>query len=350
MFTDTDSILSAAARMGMAHNNGAGGEFILVGTEAQLTRFAQELGSLEGLQHALLNPPPVVRDENGYWSNPALPVTDESVRMKPLAQALGLELTWVDAENQANDATMEAMSHAGTISAWTPTSPEGNGWVPLSIHDTEDGPVAMYVRRPTSAGGPPSDEQLAKRQQLINETMDLVHAYADAAVGWERKSTAGNARAQVDAAGALRLHVERIASKLMFATRRVHGISEDDFLRAHALEELCQLGYRIEGDRLIPPENLHELMAAAKHPLALQALKDQPQVIGVDLATGPDCSAFLLSDAARARLFETLESAKNGLEWYRDALPAADSVADDEMHAAIDEALALLSVPQGDPT
>lgn len=75
---------------------------------------------------------------------------------------------------------------------------------------------------------------------------------------------------------------------------------------------------------------------------------DQPQVIGVDLATGPDITAHILSKGAREKLIETLEAARNGLKWYRDALPAADSGADEEMHAAIDEALALLGAAEGD--
>jgi hypothetical protein len=221
LITDTDSILSAAARMGMAHNSGADGQFILVGTEAELKRFAHEVASLEGLHDALLNPPTVVRDEAGYWMNPALPVTDESIRMKPLAEALGLELTWVDAEDQVDEATMESFADTGTICAWTPTPPAGDGWVPLSIHDTDDGPVAMYVRRPTPRDLPPSDEHLAKREQLVTETMTLAHALVDASVEWERTPKPGLARVQVDAAGALRLQVERLASKVMFSANGV---------------------------------------------------------------------------------------------------------------------------------
>ena len=44
---------------------------------------------------------------------------------------------------------------------------------------------------------------------------------------------------------------------------------------------------------------------------------------------------------------DTLVAAKNGLEWYRDALPAADSGADDNMRAAIDDALAVLGAAEG---
>ena len=74
---------------------------------------------------------------------------------------------------------------------------------------------------------------------------------------------------------------------------------------------------------------------------------EPPPVIGVDLATGPDRAVLILNDAARAKLIDTLVAAKNGLEWYRDALPAADSGADDNMRAAIDDALAVLGAAEG---
>lgn len=31
-------------------------------------------------------------------------------------------------------------------SYWTPSRPEGEGWLLAAIYDTEDGPVALYVR------------------------------------------------------------------------------------------------------------------------------------------------------------------------------------------------------------
>lgn len=40
-----------------------------------------------------------------------------------------------------------------------------------------------------------------------------------------------------------------------------------DPVKSIAVEELCQLGYRFEDDRLIPPDNLHLIMQAIGHPL-----------------------------------------------------------------------------------
>jgi hypothetical protein len=75
---------------------------------------------------------------------------------------------------------------------------------------------------------------------------------------------------------------------------------------------------------------------------------EPPMVIGVDLAIGPDVTVHVLPDRTRTWLIATLEAARNGLKWYRDALPGADSGADDEMDAAIDEALVLLGAAEGD--
>ncbi|EJC4159266.1 hypothetical protein NMZ70_005405, partial [Escherichia coli] len=37
------------------------------------------------------------------------------------------------------------------ISAWEPERPEGDGWFIGSIHDTEDGPVCVWLRNKAEA-------------------------------------------------------------------------------------------------------------------------------------------------------------------------------------------------------
>ncbi len=37
------------------------------------------------------------------------------------------------------------------ISAWEPERPEGDGWFIGSIHDTEDGPVCVWMRNKVQA-------------------------------------------------------------------------------------------------------------------------------------------------------------------------------------------------------
>lgn len=101
---------------------------------------------LQGLSDALLNPGPVERDENGYWCSRALPHCDEDVDYAKLLSAFGLETRIVDAESQMEIDAYEAMCEAGGCIAWTPLPPDGEGWVMVSLHDTEDGAVAFYVR------------------------------------------------------------------------------------------------------------------------------------------------------------------------------------------------------------
>jgi len=56
-----------------------------------------------------------------------------------------------------------------------------------------------------------------------------------------------------------------------------------------------------------------------------------------------------LFGAATIALVEALKRARNGLQWYRDAYPEADSGADDEMLAEIDAALAAAPTTQPSP-
>ncbi len=174
-----EAILGAAARAGMAHNNGAGGEIIMVTNAKQLRSFSLEISSLEGLHHALLNPGPVVRDEMGCWWNDALPGTDEDVDHRTMLKAFRLELGYVDAEDQMTDAAHDALRDTDSIAAWEPTPPAGDGWVPLSIHDTEDGPVAWYVR-PMPPRRELTRKERADYQAVIDHAMEKAAAYAEA--------------------------------------------------------------------------------------------------------------------------------------------------------------------------
>ncbi|RLK45973.1 hypothetical protein [Cupriavidus plantarum] len=104
--------------------------------------------SLEGLADELLMPRENALDAEGHLIHPALPGIDESVRMDLLLHAFGLETWFVDMEHDdptGFDRYME--SNSANCSYWTPSRPDGDGWVLVAIYDTEDGPTAMYVRR-----------------------------------------------------------------------------------------------------------------------------------------------------------------------------------------------------------
>ncbi|MDX4957278.1 hypothetical protein [Delftia acidovorans] len=86
------------------------------------------------------------RDEMGFGNHPELPFLDEGMMPRSFFAALGLELAHTSAEDQLDGDVLGAMSEAVNWSRWMPTAPKGDGWKLVSIFDTEDGPVAWWLR------------------------------------------------------------------------------------------------------------------------------------------------------------------------------------------------------------
>lgn len=86
------------------------------------------------------------RDEMGFGNHPELPSLDEGMMPRSFFAALGLELTHTSAEDQLDGDVLGAMSEAVNWTDWLPTPPHGDGWKLVSIFDTEDGPVAWWLR------------------------------------------------------------------------------------------------------------------------------------------------------------------------------------------------------------
>lgn len=102
--------------------------------------------TLEGLRDNLLTPIEIIRDEDGYFYHPALPLTDENVSLKKFLGAFGIETDFVSMEDDCTDeALLESVSDGG-CAAWKPSPPTGDGWMLLAIYDTEEGIVAMFAR------------------------------------------------------------------------------------------------------------------------------------------------------------------------------------------------------------
>jgi hypothetical protein len=68
-------------------------------------------------------------------------------------RAVGFETSSVSFEYDATGKLMDHFSDTGEAdcAAWTPSYPKGDGWQLIAIYDTEDGPLALYVRPLTSA-------------------------------------------------------------------------------------------------------------------------------------------------------------------------------------------------------
>ena len=103
---------------------------------------------LEGLRRAVLTPREIVRDEDGMLSHPAVPYLDEGVNYETFFAAFGIDAAFIHMENDVAGDTYDRYfaSNSANCSMWTPSAPTGDGWLLLEIYDTEDGPVALYVR------------------------------------------------------------------------------------------------------------------------------------------------------------------------------------------------------------
>lgn len=108
----------------------------------------KHLYDLQGIREAILAPREIVRGDHGELTHYSIPVCDEDVRYDLLLGALGIETTFVFLESD-NPELADQMGEAedGDFSAWTPTTPQGEGWVLLEMYDTENGPYALFGRQ-----------------------------------------------------------------------------------------------------------------------------------------------------------------------------------------------------------
>ncbi|MCU8044414.1 MULTISPECIES: hypothetical protein [unclassified Shewanella] len=89
-----------------------------------------------------------VEREQGYWIHQDLPEWDEGTtraECEAWASANGGELVVIRFESDANEELIERYFDDGDIdiSDWNPVCDKTGSFL-LSIHDTEDGPVALF--------------------------------------------------------------------------------------------------------------------------------------------------------------------------------------------------------------
>lgn len=95
------------------------------------------------------------RDEYGFTFHPDLqddrwqhPEFEEYLNPEAFAEA-GLETAQVEMESDVDDehpAYKEWDSNGVGCALWEPSQPPGEGWRLIAIYDSEDSPVALYVR------------------------------------------------------------------------------------------------------------------------------------------------------------------------------------------------------------
>lgn len=96
-----------------------------------------------------------MRDEDGLVCHPdidliyeLLGVDDEGEASNRFIKELGYKSYQVHMEVDAPVLADRYFENESTnCSQWTPSKPDGEGWLLVCIVDTEDGPVACYVRK-----------------------------------------------------------------------------------------------------------------------------------------------------------------------------------------------------------
>jgi hypothetical protein len=106
------------------------------------------------LELVQIQPLPVERDANGYWSHPGIPDGDNNPESHAafsawlIQQGLTYQISSLEDEDDTHPVYHSYFEEENAnIINWLPTAPTGDGWFTLSIHNTEDGPVWIWVRR-----------------------------------------------------------------------------------------------------------------------------------------------------------------------------------------------------------
>jgi hypothetical protein len=104
--------------------------------------------------HPLFSPlsmPP--RDKDGMCCHPDIDdrwnMDDDEQRFDPAKfAAAGWAIAFIWFESDGTEEELDRYCDAGDadISYWTPSSPPGAGWMLCGVWDTEDMPVAFYVK------------------------------------------------------------------------------------------------------------------------------------------------------------------------------------------------------------
>lgn len=107
--------------------------------------------NLEGLKDRLLAPRwPLTRNEDGALYHPDMPVFDEGTDYAGFLKAFGLECCFTTLESEDSDKSEAYHEGRMTLAEWTPAYPaHEEGTQPftlLEVFDTEDGPMATFIR------------------------------------------------------------------------------------------------------------------------------------------------------------------------------------------------------------
>jgi NTP pyrophosphatase (non-canonical NTP hydrolase) len=93
--------------------------------------------------------PSITRSQFGHWNHPGVEWEKiDEYPVGPFFRAWGYELCVVRMRDEHDEESPLTVAYfeGDSFLPWVPEPPVGQGWVLVSIHDNEDGPVAWYVR------------------------------------------------------------------------------------------------------------------------------------------------------------------------------------------------------------
>ncbi len=109
----------------------------------------------------LFTPEEPTRNRDGFYAHPDFPENLTDARFDSWSNAIGLQysidLLQNDYRDESKDVRERYENGETDILAWHPEAPEGENWFIGSIHDSEDGPVCIWLRwEPVAADKNPS--------------------------------------------------------------------------------------------------------------------------------------------------------------------------------------------------
>ncbi|QWA09828.1 hypothetical protein GTU79_21345 [Sodalis ligni] len=121
------------------------------------------------------------RDENGWWSHPDyIPDLEEDalrVEFEVWLEVNGVECSarLMEDDVEPDSPVAQAWENGDAdCSIWNPKPPEGEGWFLVSVHDTEDGPSAVWLRKlPDAQPTTPYDALVRFYRKLHEEHREL---------------------------------------------------------------------------------------------------------------------------------------------------------------------------------
>lgn len=102
----------------------------------------------KGGDRRFISPMDPTRNREGYWRHPDWPNEESDAVMDAWLNLIGYECkaVWLDGADDAEEVQERWANGDTDILAWEPKKPDGDGWYLVSIHDHEDGPVAIWLR------------------------------------------------------------------------------------------------------------------------------------------------------------------------------------------------------------